>query len=124
MAMKKSVAVVREELRVLNDAVNDVTPAVDAVSSWLTPEFWTMAGGAVTNLVTVAVLIGWINLSESEAIIKSLTALVGATQIVVLNSALIWKYMAGRTQLKSQIIAARFRYMEAIAVEKLRAERV
>jgi hypothetical protein len=122
MATKKSVTTVREELRVLNDSVNDVTPAADDTNSWLTPEFWTMAAGAVSNLVMVAVMIGWINTSDAETITKALTALLGATQVVVLNSALIWKYISGRTQIRAKMIDARFRYMEAIAVEKLRAD--
>jgi len=126
MATKKSVETVRAELRVLNDSVNDVATSAEkaADTGWLTPEFWAMAIGAVTNLVAVAVLIGWISQSDAETVTKALTALVGATQIIVLNSALIWKYIAGRTEVRSQMIDARFRYMEAIAVEKLRAERV
>ena len=120
MATKKSVETVREELRVLNSAVDDAN--VDS-GNWLTPEFWTMAIGAVTNLVAVGVLIGWVDQSQAETLIKAVTAIVGATQVVVLNSALIWKYLAGRTELRAQMIDARYRYMEAVAVEKMRAER-
>lgn len=120
MAAKKSVETVREELRVLNSAADDAN--VDQ-NSWLTPEFWTMAIGAIGNLVTVAVLIGWIDHSQAESLTKALTALIGATQIIVVNSALIWKYIAGRTALRAQMLTARYRYMETVAVEKLRAER-
>ena len=111
---------VREELRLLNEAVDDAN--VDS-GSWFTPEFWTMAVGALSNLVAVAVLIGWVDQSQAETLTKAITAIIGATQIVVLNSALIWKYLAGRTELRAQMIDARYRYMEAVAVEKLRAER-
>jgi hypothetical protein len=120
MAMKKSAESVREELRVLNAAADDVS---GDTGSWLTPEFWTMAVGAVTNLIAVAVLIGWVDQSQAETLIKAVTAVVGATQIVVLNTALIWKYLAGRTEIRAQMIDARYRYMEAVAVEKMRAER-
>lgn len=120
MAIKKSVETVREELRVLNAAADDAN--VDS-GSWLTPEFWTMAIGALTNLVAVAVLIGWVDQSQAETLTKAITAIIGATQIVVLNSALIWKYIAGRTEIRAQMIDARYRYMEAVAVEKMRAER-
>jgi hypothetical protein len=91
--------------------------------NWLTPEFWTMAVGAVSNLIAVGVLVGWVDTSQAETLTKAVTAIVGATQIVVLNSALIWKYLAGRTELRAQMIDARYRYMEAVAVEKMRAER-
>ena len=120
MATKKSVELVRAELRVLNAAADDIN--VDN-GNWLTPEFWTMAIGAVTNLIAVGVLVGWVDSSQAEILTKAVTSVVGATQIVVLNSALIWKYIASRTQLQAQIIDARYRYMESIAVEKMRAER-
>lgn len=120
MATKKSVEAIREELRVLNSAAGDGTDT----NTWLTPEFWTMAIGAVTNLVTVAVLIGWVDQTQAETLTKAITAVVGATQVLVLNSALIWKYLTGRTEIRAQMIDARYRYMEAVAVEKMRAERV
>ena len=120
MATKKSVETVREELRVLNSAVDDVN--IDN-GNWLTPEFWTMAIGAVTNIVAVGVLVGWIDSSQAESLTKAVTAVVGATQVVVLNSALIWKYLAGRTELRAQMVDARYRYMEAVAVEKMRSDR-
>lgn len=116
----QSINTVREELRVLNSAADDVNVQTDG---WFTPEFWTMAIGAVTNLIAVGVLVGWVDQSQAETLTKTVTAIVGATQIVVLNSALIWKYLAGRTEIKAQMIDARFRYMEAVAVEKMRAER-
>lgn len=121
MAAKKSVDTVREELRVLNSAADDVN--VDT-NNWLTPEFWATVIGAIGNLVTVAVLVGWIDYSQAETLTKAVTALVGATQIIVVNSALIWKYLSGRTTLRAQMVAARYHYMEAVAVEKMRAERV
>jgi hypothetical protein len=117
---KKTVDTVREELRVLNSAADDVAPANG--DSWITPEFWAMAVGAVTNLVAVGVLVGWVDSSQAETLTKSLTAVIGATQIVVLNSALIWKYISGRVAVRERMIDARYRYMEAIAVEKLRAD--
>jgi hypothetical protein len=120
MATKKSVETVREELRVLNSAAEDVN--VDP-NNWLTPEFWTMAIGALTNLIAVGVLVGWVDQSQAEALTKAVTAIVGATQIVVLNSALIWKFISSRTAVRAQMIDARYRYMSAVAVEKLRAER-
>lgn len=126
MATKKSVNAIREELRVLNAAADEAaTTAVTVLDSpgWLTPEFWTMAGAAMTNLVTVAVLIGWVDHSNADALIKALSALLGASQVIVLNTALIWKYLGGRAEVKSAAITARYRYMESMAIEKFRAER-
>lgn len=120
MATKKSVETVREELRVLNAAADDAN--VDT-ANWLTPEFWTMVTIAGTNLVAVAVLVGWVDSTQAEALTKAIAAIIGATQIVVMNSALVWKYLSARTELRAQMIDARYRYMEAVAVEKMRAER-
>jgi hypothetical protein len=118
---KKSVETVREELRVLNAAADDAAGA--AKDNWTSPEFWTMAGAALTNLVTVAVLVGWVDRSNADALITALSALIGASQVIIVNTALVWKFIANRTQTKAQVAEARYRYMEAIAVEKFRAER-
>lgn len=121
MAIKKPVEVVREELRVLNSAVED--SGTSKLLNWMTPEFWTMAVGAVGNLVTVAVLLGWVSTTQAEELTKAITALLGASQVIVLNTVLIWKYLTGRQELRAQMVDARYRYMEAVAVEKLRADR-
>lgn len=121
MAMKKSAHTVREELRELNAAANDVA-AVDA-NEWLTPEFWATATTVVTNLVAVGVLFGWVRATEAETLTTTLTALVGATSVLVTNGLMVWKFITSRTAVKESLIDARFRYMEAIAVEKLRAEK-
>lgn len=122
MATKKNVETVREELRVLSDAGEKaVTDATN--DNWLSPEFWTMAGAAVTNLVTVAVLIGWIDRSNADALMTAIAALIGASQVIVVNTALVWKFIANRTQVKAQMVDSRLRYLEAITVEKMRAER-
>jgi uncharacterized membrane protein YeaQ/YmgE (transglycosylase-associated protein family) len=121
MATKKPIETVREELRVLNDAADDAGTA--KLMTWMTPEFWTVAVGAVGNLVTVAVLLGWVSMSQAEELTKAITAVLGASQVLVLNSVLIWKYLTGRQELRAQMVDARYRYMEAVAVERLRAER-
>lgn len=121
MATKKPIDTVREELRILNDAADDAGTA--KLMTWMTPEFWSVAIGAVGNLVTVGVLLGWVSLSQAEEMTKAITAVLGASQVLVLNSVLIWKYLSGRQELRSQMVDARYRYMEAVAVERLRADR-
>lgn len=119
---KKSIDTIREELRVLNAAGDDAV-ARDVKDNWLTPEFWTMATAAITNLCTVAVLIGWVDQSNADSLMKAVSALLVASQVIVVNTALIWKFISSRTQVKVQVAQARYRYMEAIAVEKFRADR-
>lgn len=121
MAMKKSAQVVREELRELNAVANDVQGI--GVNEWFTPEFWATAATVVTNMVAVGVLLGWVKSSEAETLTTVLTGLVSATSAIVTNGLVIWKFIASRTAVRESVIAARFQYMEAVAVEKLRAER-
>ena len=103
---KKSVETIREELRVLTAAADDAATGA-AKENWLSPEFWTMAGAALTNLVTVAVLIGWVDRSNADSLITALSALIGASQVIVVNTALVWKFIANRTQAKTQVRAER-----------------
>lgn len=116
---KVSADTVREEMRVLNAAASE---AVDTASvNWLTPEFWTMVTAAATNVIAVLVLIGWVNVSHVESLTQAITAVIGATQIIVVNTALVWKYLSGRTELRARMIDAQYQYMSMVAVEKLRA---
>lgn len=121
MVMKKSAQSVREELRELNAAADDAVG--NNMNEWLTPEFWATAATVVTNMVAVGVLLGWVKASEAETLTTVLTGLVSATSAIVTNGLVIWKFIASRTAVKESLIDARFRYMEAVAVEKLRAEK-
>lgn len=121
MAMKKSVSVIAEELRMLNETAED--KSVNGLLDWFTPDFWTTAGTAVTNIIAVAAVLGWVERSNVEGLTQAIVALVGAAEVVVLNSALVWKYLSGRQELRAQIVDAKFRYMESVAIEKLRVDR-
>lgn len=116
---KKSVDTLREELRVLNTAVSDNTVSQD----WLTPEFISMASTVLVNVLAAATLVGWIDATQAAALSKAITAIVAALGTVLANALIVWKYLAGRAEVKSQQIDAQFRYMESIAIEKLRAEK-
>ena len=105
---KRSIETVRSELRAINAASNDIT--VD-IGNWRTPEFWTMAAAAVANLLTVAVLVGWLNQSDAEAVSKAVTSLVAATQVIILNTVLVWKYIASRNELRISMYRANCEYM-------------
>jgi hypothetical protein len=118
METKQSIETVTADLRVLNELASKTADK----DTWLTPAFWTMAAAAATNLITVAVLIGWVDAANAEGLTKSATALIGAAQVIVVNSVLVWKYIAGQNEVQIQKMSARYHYMEAIAVEKLRAK--
>lgn len=121
MALKKTAQALRAELRDLSASADEAAPA--GSSDWFTPEFWTMVISAVTNLVAVGVVLGWISGSDAESLTKAVTALLGAAQVIAVNTALVWKFIAARVAVKEALIDARFRYMEAIAVERIRAEK-
>ncbi len=117
---KVSVDAVREEMRILNSAADDSNEG--GLLNWLTPDFWTMVGSAVTNLVAVAVLIGWVNSSQAEGLSQALTALVGATEVLVLNTALVWKYLSGRAELRTRVAEMKYQAAAQLAIERMRAK--
>ena len=80
-----------------------------------------MAMTAITNLLAVGVLVGWISATEVENLTKALTGIISAAEVIVVNSALVWSFISGRNELKAQMLDARYRYMESVAVERLRA---
>jgi hypothetical protein len=82
-----------------------------------------MVVSAITNLVAVGVVLGWLSSSDAETINKSLAALLGAAQVIIVNAAIVWKYISARVAVREAMIDARYRYMEAIAVERIRAEK-
>jgi hypothetical protein len=121
MATRKPISSIRAELRELGEAADEVAPS--GSNDWFTPEFWTMVVSAITNLVAVGVVLGWLSSSDAETINKSLAALLGAAQVIIVNAAIVWKYISARVAVREAMIDARYRYMEAIAVERIRAEK-
>jgi hypothetical protein len=120
MATKKQfvpVDAVREDLRTFNEVVSNVSTA--NVEKWLTPEFWTMATAAVGNLVAVLALVGWLDYSQVETVTKALTALVGASQVILVNGLLVWKFLSGQQAVKQQIVAAKLRVAEDVMYSRM-----
>lgn len=116
--MQKKDLPVIAELRELNTELG--VDEKQLTDNWLTPEFWTMATAVVTNVLTVAALLGFVNVSDVESLTKSLTTIITATELVVVNAVLVWKYLAGRQKLRAQMISARYHMMETVAVERMR----
>jgi hypothetical protein len=120
MAAKKSIDTVREEMRVMG-AEADAVPGL-STNDWRSPEFWTMAASALTNLVTVAVVLGWISSSDAETITKATSALIGAGQVIIVNGLLVWQFISARVRVKQSLISARYNYMAAVTTERMRLE--
>ena len=118
--VKKSGVTMREEMRLLEDVV--VNTPDDQKDRLISPEFWAMAVTAVTNLVAVGVMVGWVDSGTSETLTKALTALIGASEAIIVNSVLIWKYFSSKNQLKEKMMATRLRCAE-LAVERLKLTR-
>jgi hypothetical protein len=118
-SVKKPVALPVEDFKFITDWF---APAEKALTDkWVTPELVTTITTAVTNLAAVAVLLGWLSTTEVETLTKAITALVTASEVIVVNSVLIWKFIASRNALKAQVLESKYRYVEAVAVERLRA---
>ena len=82
-----------------------------------------MAGTALANLVAVAVMVGWVDHTQAQDITKAVSALIGATQVLVLNTVLVFKYLTQRQQIKVEAMRAKYDYVTAVTIEKMRAER-
>lgn len=117
---KKSVSTKVEELRSFGEAVEGT--ALEGLDKWLTPEFWTMAVASVGNVVAVLALIGWLEHSQVETVTKALTALISASEVILVNGLLIWKYIAGRQEIAQQVMASRLRMREDVAYAKLQIQ--
>lgn len=107
---KKSVVTVREELRTFDEVLADTT--VVNLDKWFTPEFWTMAATAVTNIIAVLALIGWLDRENVESLTKAITAIIAASQVIAVNALLVWKYISSKQAVKTQVVAAKLRLAE------------
>jgi hypothetical protein len=121
--VKKPVDAPVADLKVLTDFFNGWFGAEEQeiVNKWATPELATTVVTTVSNLMAVLVLVGWMSASDVETLTKAITALIGAGEVIAVNSLLIWKFIASRTALKQQVLAMKYQYVEAVAIEKMRA---
>jgi hypothetical protein len=124
MATKKPISSIREEMRALGQAADEATGSGAAVNEWFTPDFWTMVVATATNLLSVAVVLGWLNTTDAAELTKALSALLGAAQVIMVNSALVWKFFAARVEMKQAAITAKYQYMAAaLELQRIRADR-
>jgi len=120
--VKKPVNTQVEELRVLTDWLGwGAENEQSSLENWFTPELMTTVTTAVTNLVAVLAVLGWLQTTDVETLTKAITALVGGVSVVVTNSVLIWKYVAARFAVKRQVLEMKCRYAETVVVERMRA---
>lgn len=110
MALANKQALQALEMRVMEEVVNDSS----ATDTWFTPAFWTTVATALGNLVTVAVLFGWIDSANSDSLTQAIAALVGAAQVIVVNTVLIWRYVVARKEVEVAKIQARTAYIQAM----------
>jgi hypothetical protein len=98
------------DMRVLNELAADVNKD----DSWFTPAFWTTVATALGNLVTVAVLVGWLDATNAADVSKAVVALVGAVQVIFVNTALVWKYVKGKQAVEVAKLQARTAYFSML----------
>lgn len=98
------------DMRVLDEIASDVNKE----ESWFTPAFWTTVATALGNLVTVAVLVGWVDATNAAEISKAVVAMVGAVQVIFVNTALVWKYISGKREVEVAKLQARTAYISML----------
>jgi hypothetical protein len=114
--VKTSVDAAREELRVLQSAENTAPE-----NNWITPEFISMVSTVAVNLITAATIVGWVDVNSAQELTKAVTLITTAAGTISVNGLVVWKYLAGREAVKKESIRAKYQYMEAVAVERFRA---
>jgi hypothetical protein len=106
-------ATIREELRVLTGEDEQTQ------KEWITPEFVSMVSSVAINLITAATVVGWVDGNSAQELTKAVTAIGTAVGVLGANAAIVWKYLASRQAVKTEAVRAKYRYMEAVAVERL-----
>jgi hypothetical protein len=121
--VKKPVDRQTAEFRVLTDFFTSFFASEEkaAADKWVTPEFVTTTTTVLTNLMAVLVLLGWLNSTDVEALTKAIVALVGAGEVIAVNSILIWKFVSSRLAAKNRVLEMKYQYVEALAIEQMRA---
>ena len=119
--IKKPVKTQVEELKILTDLLGFNNDEKSTVENWFTPELISTVTTMVANVLGVMVLLGWLNAADVEVLTKAVTALVGGVSVIVVNSVLIWKFVAGRFAVKRQVLEMKYRYAETVVVERMRA---
>lgn len=117
---KKPVKTQVENIRIL-DFLGFGADEKSSLEKLFTPELVTTVTTAVSNLLAVLVLLGWMNTTDVETLTKAVTAVVGGISVIAANSLLIWKYLAGRFAVKQQLLEMKYRYAETVTVERMRA---
>jgi hypothetical protein len=107
------VSTLREELRVLAGEDGQTQ------KEWITPEFISMVSSVAINLITAATVVGWVDSASAQELTKAVTAIATAAGVLGANALIVWKYLAARQAVKTEAVRARYRYMEAVAVERL-----
>lgn len=119
--VKKPVKTQVEELKILTDFLGFNNDEKSTVENWFTPELISTVTTMVANVLGVLVFMGWLNVADVEVLTKAVTALVGGVSVIVVNSVLIWKFVAGRFAVKRQVLEMKYRYAETVVVERMRA---
>lgn len=89
---------------------------------WISPEFFSMASAIALNLITAATVVGWVDATQAQELTKAVSALIAAVSAISVNGFVVWKYLAGRTELQSQKLQAQYRYLEVAVTEQLMAQ--
>jgi hypothetical protein len=59
--------------------------------------------------------------TQADGLVAAITAIIGASELIVVNSALIWKYLTTKAAVKAQMIESRYSYMEYVMAERMRS---
>lgn len=104
----------------------DVEDRIKDLDKLARHEFWAMAAVALTNLVSVAAVMGWIDSSGVETLTKSITAVIGGAEIIVLNAIILYRYFTNVQETKREMVRARIdlahaQFQAQMQIQQMRA---
>lgn len=100
-------------------AVRMLDSAPSNFKEWITPEFISLLSTVAVNLLTAAVVIGWVDATQAQELSKAVTTILTAVSTISVNGMIVWKFLAGRQAVQVEKITAQYRYATAVVHERM-----
>jgi hypothetical protein len=89
-----------------------------------TSEFWTTVSGLIVNVLVVMAAIGYVSQTDADKLTSSISAVIGALQILIVNGAVIWGYVKSRASVKAEQIRGQYQLLSTLLHLKVERERL
>jgi len=119
--MSKELETVDAQTAMLRQLDSPIAGPTAEPENWFTPEFVSMVGTVVVNLLTAATIVGWVDANSAREISGALTGMIAAVGALTVNGLVVWKFLASRSGVKSAAVTARYQYMASVESNRMMA---